>query len=1055
MAEPSSSSSSSLPIESLKFDQFCQLCDLIAKTKSERRKKALESVWMSYYKQNIFSLMRLLLPKLDDERGGYGIKEKGLGTMFIEVLGISKDSSDGKAIVNYRNPAFAKGTAGDIVSVIETVTTSRLPSRKLPGKTDLSIGEVNQLLDELFMADSKDRRKVFLKIINTMCGREVFWFCRIILKDMKMGMSKDTILKLFHPNALELYNTTSSLKKVCEVVLDPKRVKKELNRLRVFTPCIPMLAARKDWRQIVTSMRGSEFGIEPKYDGIRLHIHKQGSEMRLFTRGSVEYTSRYGYGVALEDLVLKSLDCDSCIVDGELVAWDPDKKIFKPFGTNRSVAQYEANQIKMNKSKALPPKFKEGDWLCPVCEFHNFRSKSKCFECNALKPAQTSNMFEGKDLKKTDEVKEPTEEQRGQLCYQAFDILMLNGESLLDFPLRERRRMLRRIIIPTEKRFELIEQRLGAVTTENVMGIMDEFLTGNMEGIIIKNLDSKYICGDRSDHWLKLKPDHVVGMLDNIDLVILGGYYGEGTHGRAGRISHFLLGLRGRPRNMAGLADVKHNRMLGRDGSYPDYDQPAPRLEVDSLEKDENSKLFTVFCKCGTGYTHEELRELRERLDLVPARARTLPPYILPDTVLEPDDRPDVWVRDPEKSVVMELIVYEILECRWDKFRAKFTTRFPRCNLIRYDKPVSQCMTWTQMYQYFLDVRQNRGGRCNRAVDAMFHEENSRGRGRQQMQNRRKKRRVAAVGELHQATDVTDVKVESRIFVEDGLPLHFCILSVDQGVEKSDLEREIKRHGGAFSQNPLETTTYILAGPQTLRVRTQVLKGEHDIIHHSWLMDCVKAGRRLPLELKHIINVTEETRTELEERMDVYGDDYTKDTTLVGLKDVLLRIPANKKTESDRREAKTENKTKGGHFHLPSLLRRNISEEEANATILRHSMFNQCVVYLDMYAHHGRESSFIPHSRLRTIEAKILVYGGRVAKSVSPGVTHVILDESNNHLSKTCGALSIRKNTMMLFKKMRQEGYHQKPRFVSAEWVEACIAAGELKREEEFPPKWR
>ena len=42
--------------------------------------------------------------------------------------------------------------------------------------------------------------------------------------------------------------------------------------------------------------------------------------------------------------------------------------------------------------------------------------------------------------------------------------------------------------------------------------------------------------------WAKLKPDYIEGMADNLDLIILGGYYGKGTR-RAGGISHFLLGV--------------------------------------------------------------------------------------------------------------------------------------------------------------------------------------------------------------------------------------------------------------------------------------------------------------------------------------------------------------------------------------------------------------------------------------------------------------------------------------------------------------------------------
>jgi len=41
--------------------------------------------------------------------------------------------------------------------------------------------------------------------------------------------------------------------------------------------------------------------------------------------------------------------------------------------------------------------------------------------------------------------------------------------------------------------------------------------------------------------WLKLKPEYVDSLNDDLDLIILGGEYGSGHRG--GMISHFLLGV--------------------------------------------------------------------------------------------------------------------------------------------------------------------------------------------------------------------------------------------------------------------------------------------------------------------------------------------------------------------------------------------------------------------------------------------------------------------------------------------------------------------------------
>lgn len=39
---------------------------------------------------------------------------------------------------------------------------------------------------------------------------------RTVLKDMKLGISEKTVLKSFHPDALDLFNVCSSLRTVCQ-----------------------------------------------------------------------------------------------------------------------------------------------------------------------------------------------------------------------------------------------------------------------------------------------------------------------------------------------------------------------------------------------------------------------------------------------------------------------------------------------------------------------------------------------------------------------------------------------------------------------------------------------------------------------------------------------------------------------------------------------------------------------------------------------------------------------------------------------------------------------
>ena len=48
--------------------------------------------------------MRLLLPQLDRQRPAYGMKETALAKQYIDILNISKDSSDAHKLLHYRTP---------------------------------------------------------------------------------------------------------------------------------------------------------------------------------------------------------------------------------------------------------------------------------------------------------------------------------------------------------------------------------------------------------------------------------------------------------------------------------------------------------------------------------------------------------------------------------------------------------------------------------------------------------------------------------------------------------------------------------------------------------------------------------------------------------------------------------------------------------------------------------------------------------------------------------------------------------------------------------------
>jgi bifunctional non-homologous end joining protein LigD len=117
------------------------------------------------------------------------------------------------------------------------------------------------------------------------------------------------------------------------------------------------------------------------------------------------------------------------------------------------------------------------------------------------------------------------------VTYLVFDVLHLDGQSLVDRPYVERRQILESLQLAgpswqTPPHFEGDGESVLAASKAQ-----------GLEGVLAKKLDSRYYPGKRSDCWLKIKN------LRTQEVVIGGWKPGEGR--RAGSIGSLLLGVNG------------------------------------------------------------------------------------------------------------------------------------------------------------------------------------------------------------------------------------------------------------------------------------------------------------------------------------------------------------------------------------------------------------------------------------------------------------------------------------------------------------------------------
>jgi len=202
----------------------------------------------------------------------------------------------------------------------------------------------------------------------------------------------------------------------------------------------------------------------------------------------------------------------------------------------------------------------------------------------------------------------------------AFDILYLNGKSLIKQPYEKRYELLKKSIAESNKiKFTLRKVCQDADCIEDIFNKTVE-LGG--EGVVIKNLSGEYEAGARGWNWIKWKPEYVKGRRDTFDLVVVGAYYGKGR--RAGGYGALLCAV-------------------------------------------YNSKndTFETFCKLGSGFTDKELLGLLKKFKKVekkPARVE-----------VKKEMEPDVWF---EPKIIVEVLGAEITKS--PNHACGYALRFPR-----------------------------------------------------------------------------------------------------------------------------------------------------------------------------------------------------------------------------------------------------------------------------------------------------------------------------------------------------------------------------------------
>ena len=232
---------------------------------------------------------------------------------------------------------------------------------------------------------------------------------------------------------------TGDLGHTAELARDGRLAEAELT---LFRPLKSMLASPAADEAEVLSRLSAPVWVEDKYDGIRAQLHKQGSDVRLFSRDLNDVTS--GYPEVVE--AARRLPWDG-VLDGELLAWRDGMAL--PF---------LMMQTRLGRKEPSPAVLEQ----VPVIFV--------AFDLLALASRRGGGPV----------------------------------EPLVRLPLRERRSRLDRLDLANVAGFGVAEL-LTATSVEELSRVFDEAQARGNEGLMVKDPDSAYTPGRRGYGWLKLK----------------------------------------------------------------------------------------------------------------------------------------------------------------------------------------------------------------------------------------------------------------------------------------------------------------------------------------------------------------------------------------------------------------------------------------------------------------------------------------------------------------------------------------------------------------------
>jgi DNA ligase-4 len=277
-----------------------------------------------------------------------------------------------------------------------------------------------------------------------------------------------------------------------------------------------------------------------------------------------------------------------------------------------------------------------------------------------------------------------------------------------DIILSDRKKLLSKIVTPVPNKIEVV-MGIEVNTIDEIMAQFNLALQRAEEGIVIKKLDSIYKPDKRCPDWVKMKCDYIDTIVDTLDLIIIGGYYGEGKRINTNNI----------------FSQSISNSINNNDNNF-DFNQDYYSDSVTTFlmgigkkidTENPSQSIILPIVKVGSGYNMSTLNIIRNKLRPYWKKYDSKnPPGLFGKWKPAQSEKPDVYIDDPSNSIILEVKAAEIVTS--ETFPSKITLRFPRVVKTRFDKNWSEVLQYDELIKLY-DISLNNVKKIMKCINPM------------------------------------------------------------------------------------------------------------------------------------------------------------------------------------------------------------------------------------------------------------------------------------------------------------------------------------------------